>query len=412
MEVWRDVPGYDGVYAVSNFGRVKRLAAACGARAGRVLRFGQMPDGRRNVNLCVQARPKSYMVHRLVAIAFIGEPPLPKCHVEHIDGNYSNNRLANLRWVSPSDTMYKQVERGTSKGMSYGRSGGLTEAQVIAIRADHRAERAVAKDFGISPATVGQIRRRETYQHFPARDGDYVPAQPRMRLTDDAVRAVRTDTRSPETIAAELGCTSSAVWAIRARTSYAYVPDAPANGPTPTPDTKSDAPLNRITLSGDTAYIALAKGKTAIIDAGDVPLVAPYRWAARKGKGTWYVMARMRDPDGRVWALPLHRLLLNPPDGLVVDHINTDGLDNRRANLRLATVAQNNLNSRVRKDCVSGLKGAFFDSRQNRYYSRIKTDEGAKWLGYFNTAEEAAEAYAKASVRYHGEFGRSYLDDA
>lgn len=410
MEVWRDVIGYEGAYQVSNFGRVRRVKGGKGSRAGKVLRPGTSRAGVRNVVLCVQSRPQSRAVHRIVALAFLGSPPSDRHQVAHCDGNPSNNRLANLRWATPAENSFDQVLHGTQKGKHHGRLAALTDEQVLAIRADHRTESEIAPDYGLSPRTIGQIRRRQTYKHLPARPGDYVPIRNSMAFSDDQVRALRTDPRPSAQIADEYGCSAMAIWALRTRRTYAHVADRAAE---PRLETAAapEQEFNRVYLVGDTLHMDLPKGKKALFDRVDEAFVRSRRWGLTKGKYTYYVTSRTRDSTGRVNTTFLHRGLMDPPEGMVVDHINGDGLDNRRENLRIVTVAQNNLNSRVRRDSQSGLKGAFYDSRKGTYYSRIKTDSGSIGLGTFATAEEAAEAYAKASARYHGEFGRTYLDD-
>jgi hypothetical protein len=413
MEDWREIEGYEGIYSVSNLGRVRRDSGGIGSKKGRILRPGCQKDGSRNVMLSRDSRPKNHLVHRLVAAAFLPTAPTPNSRIQHIDGDKSNNTPANLRWQTVSEMLFRQVESGTQHGRHHGRQSALSDLQILAIRADHRTEREVAKDYGIAPGTVGQIRRRKTHTHLPPREGDYQSSDRQLRLTDDQVRAIRRDTRDNAVIAHELGCSSMSIWAIRTLRAYAHVPDEAEPPPPPLVSVDGYTPPDtcKLEINGAVAEMLLPNGHRAYLDTADIPLVQGYRWYARKGKGTYYVSTRMRTSDGRVYSLDMHRVLMTPTDGLVVDHISTDGLDNRRANLRLATVAQNNLNSRVRSDNVSGLKGAFFNRRKGNYYSRIKVDGRNIWLGNFTTAEDAAEAYAKASVMYHGEFGRSYLDD-
>lgn len=92
----------------------------------------------------------------------------------------------------------------------------------------------------------------------------------------------------------------------------------------------------------------------------------------------------------------------NPPSGQL-DHINGNRSDNRICNLREATTSQNTINS-VSTRNTSGLKGAIWHKRNNKYISNIKVNGKSIHLGYFKTAEEAHEAYKSASLKYHGEF--------
>ena len=99
----------------------------------------------------------------------------------------------------------------------------------------------------------------------------------------------------------------------------------------------------------------------------------------------------------------MHRLILQlPPRTPQIDHRNCDGLDNRRKNLRLATPAQNNYNLKTPRHNTSGLKGASWQKRDRKWRALIQS----KWLGCFQTKEEAAAAYDKAACELFGEFAR------
>lgn len=89
-----------------------------------------------------------------------------------------------------------------------------------------------------------------------------------------------------------------------------------------------------------------------------------------------------------------------------IDHINGDRSDNRIANLRQASRGENMRNSRKRRDNTSGRKGVTWDNRERKWHARIKHAKKCRSLGYFNTAEAAAQAYADAARRLHGEFAR------
>jgi hypothetical protein len=89
-----------------------------------------------------------------------------------------------------------------------------------------------------------------------------------------------------------------------------------------------------------------------------------------------------------------------------IDHINGDKLDNRWANLRLATPTQNNANAVARKRNSSGFKGVTWHSRNRKWQAQIAANGRHFYLGQFETAEAAAEAYQQAAARLHGEFAR------
>ena len=91
---------------------------------------------------------------------------------------------------------------------------------------------------------------------------------------------------------------------------------------------------------------------------------------------------------------------------LVIDHINGNGLDNRRANLRLATVAQNAWNSKKRKS-RSGYKGVCYDKAKRRWRAAIVHHGRRIHLGYFKEKLEAAKAYDTAAIKYFGQFAHT-----
>jgi hypothetical protein len=93
------------------------------------------------------------------------------------------------------------------------------------------------------------------------------------------------------------------------------------------------------------------------------------------------------------------------PEGVFVDHINGDTSDNRIENLRLATPLQSQFNRGPAYNSRSGLKGAHWDASTGKWFASMKRVERGKFLGYFETAEKAAEAYEVAAREYHGEFG-------
>jgi hypothetical protein len=97
---------------------------------------------------------------------------------------------------------------------------------------------------------------------------------------------------------------------------------------------------------------------------------------------------------------------MNAPRGLLVDHRNTNGLDNRRSNLRLATYSQNNCNKAKRKNTSSRYVGVCFNKQLKRWGAYIKPQGKKIFLGYFDNEIDAAHAYDAAARKYHGEFAR------
>jgi hypothetical protein len=141
-----------------------------------------------------------------------------------------------------------------------------------------------------------------------------------------------------------------------------------------------------------------------LVDAVDLPRVGN-RWRRsvlnRTGAGDYaYAVRRTR---GRVELL--HRVVTDCAGGMVVDHINGDRLDNRRANLRVCT-HRNNMRNRVRHvNSSTGFKGVV-RVPSGKFVAHIKGDDGLLHLGTFATPEQAHAAYRDAAVRLHGEFAR------
>lgn len=100
----------------------------------------------------------------------------------------------------------------------------------------------------------------------------------------------------------------------------------------------------------------------------------------------------------------MHRQVVDVPDGMVVDHINRDSLDNRKANLRPATRAQNVWNSTKRKGGTSRYKGVSFKKHNAKWIARIYTKGREIHLGCFENETDAAKAYDNAAKKYHGRF--------
>jgi hypothetical protein len=152
--------------------------------------------------------------------------------------------------------------------------------------------------------------------------------------------------------------------------------------------------------------IPLTQGKFAIIDAEDEPLVSQYRWYAQKSvSGTWYAQRTCRDEKGKKCMMSMHRFIMDAPKGMYVDHINHDGIDNRRENLRICTNRENIRNrSGVAKHNHSGFLGVSKKTGRNRWYAYVTIDRKRIRLGNFATPEEAARARDEGAKRYFGEF--------
>lgn len=150
-----------------------------------------------------------------------------------------------------------------------------------------------------------------------------------------------------------------------------------------------------------TVSVELTQGKVVILDAQDWALVSDVKWRAHRGRTTWY--ARSRRNGRQVW---MHRLILAAPKGFDVDHIDGNGLNNRRENLRLASVSENRRNVHVAV-AKSGFKGVSPGRSGRKWRAQIQVDKKKIHLGTFSTKEEACAAYDRAALKYFGEFART-----
>jgi hypothetical protein len=152
-----------------------------------------------------------------------------------------------------------------------------------------------------------------------------------------------------------------------------------------------------ISLNDDgTAWVELTQAKRALIDQSDIPLVAPYRWHAKKSsKGVFYAYRNRKNDRGQFQGWPMHRDIAGF-DGFStptqVDHINRDGLDNRRSNLRVANGTIQKLNQSLRKDNTSGGNGVHLRP-WGEWQARIAIAGKRVSLGHFKTYGEARQCY-------------------
>lgn len=152
--------------------------------------------------------------------------------------------------------------------------------------------------------------------------------------------------------------------------------------------------------------IALTKGKFALVDDEDFDWLNQWKWSLN---GNGYAVRTAKVSRGLFTVQRMHRVIMNAPDGLHVDHINGDKLDNRRLNLRLCTSQQNSFNRGVQSNNTSGYKGVYLHKKRNlmkRWYAKVFVDGKYHCKGMFATPLEAAKAYNVLAVEYHGEFAR------
>lgn len=155
--------------------------------------------------------------------------------------------------------------------------------------------------------------------------------------------------------------------------------------------------------------ISLTQGKEALVDNADHNWLSQYRWCAHKSRHTFYAERGIRI-HGKLHILHvhMHRLILGlvPSDGKESDHIDGNGLNNQRSNLRMCSDLENAQNRRALKGCSSEYKGVCWHKGNRKWYARIKLSRGSKSLGLFDSEIEAALSYNRAAKNYFGEYAR------
>lgn len=172
---------------------------------------------------------------------------------------------------------------------------------------------------------------------------------------------------------------------------------------------RENAPVG---CGGGILEVPLTCGHAAIVDAED-GWVLQWKWNALVGNnGIVYARRSARAPDGRRKDTRLHRVIVGKEcDGLCVDHIDGNGLNNRRSNLRIVSILDNSRNISNRSaNARSGVLGVTWHKGEKKWQSRIVVNRKLIYLGCFNTIEEAAIARARAEIRYWGIHPRREVD--
>lgn len=146
------------------------------------------------------------------------------------------------------------------------------------------------------------------------------------------------------------------------------------------------------------AEVPLTQGKIALVDDADLSLIAQYTWCAQQHHGNWYAMTATTGVK-----IKMHRLIMAAPPKLLVDHVDGDGLNNRRSNLRFSTLSQNQWNTR-RSSGLSRFKGVTKAKGCKSWIAAITVNGKRIHLGSFIDEADAARAYDEAALEYFGEF--------
>jgi hypothetical protein len=149
--------------------------------------------------------------------------------------------------------------------------------------------------------------------------------------------------------------------------------------------------------------IHLINGPVARVSAEDFARLSRFQWRAKRIKGRYVYVARS-DPRNPRKPIYMHRQVLRARRGRQVDHVNGNGLDNTRRNLRLCNYCQNQYNRHSQKNNTSGFIGVNWNINKQAWEARIQAKGVRRFLGWFSSVVKAAGARDAAARKFHGPF--------
>ena len=177
MEIWKAIKGYEGIYEISEHGKVRSLNhlikysdGRSRIQKGRILKTSLSKKGYVRVSLSKQKKRFHTSIHRLLALSFIDNPENKK-QVNHINGIKHDNRIENLEWVSNSENQIHAIKKGLTRYNYNERhhNSKLTNKGVLRVRNLHRlgfTNKELAEDYNVSQTAMSNILRNITYKNI------------------------------------------------------------------------------------------------------------------------------------------------------------------------------------------------------------------------------------------------------
>lgn len=150
------------------------------------------------------------------------------------------------------------------------------------------------------------------------------------------------------------------------------------------------------------------KGKfVTVVDDCDFEALSAFNWSVKSNGYTFYACRMTKHAEGRGGiTVFMHREIMNADYQQQIDHIDGNGLNNTRSNLRACSQSENSMNRKPRRNSLSGFKGVTFHSKSGKWYSSITANGKNISIGYFDNPKDAAIAYDKVAINIHGKFAR------
>ena len=155
-----------------------------------------------------------------------------------------------------------------------------------------------------------------------------------------------------------------------------------------------------------TKEIKLTQGKVAIVDDEYFERLNVFKWYANRRNRIWYAQRSCSIGNGKQTTICMHRVIMDTPKHMKVDHRNGDGLFNCKKNLRICTHQENKFNQQSQKNNRLGIKGVCWREDRKKYQAQIKINGKPIYLGLFNISGDADSAYRIAEEKYFGAFTR------